>query len=79
MRQDQFKQLQVGNRVTHPPAFIGFLTIVHIETSYGYSTTPASQWINAFTTDAGHRMKACGERSRTIGDTPDVLLLRKIN
>lgn len=30
MRQDQFKQLKVGDRVTHP-AFIGFLTIVHIE------------------------------------------------
>ncbi|MEI2607308.1 MAG: hypothetical protein V9G20_01625 [Candidatus Promineifilaceae bacterium] len=41
MKQDQFKQLKVGDRVTHP-AFIGFLTIVHIETSYDYSTTPAS-------------------------------------
>ncbi|MBP8000074.1 MAG: hypothetical protein KA314_14740 [Chloroflexi bacterium] len=78
MTQDQFKQLQVGDRITHP-AFIGFLTIAHIETTYDYSTTPASQWTDAFTTDTGHRMKACGERSRTIGDTRDVLLLRKIN
>ena len=70
MRQDQFKQLQVGDRITHP-AFIGFLTIAHIETTYDYSTTPASQWTDAFTTDTGHRMK--------IGDTRDVLLLRKIN
>jgi hypothetical protein len=78
MTQDQFKQLQVGDHVTHP-AFIGFLTITHIETTYDYSTTPASQWTNAFTTDTGDRMKACGERSRTIGDMRDVQLLRQID
>lgn len=33
MTQDQFKQLQVGDRITHL-AFIGFLTITHIETTY---------------------------------------------
>jgi hypothetical protein len=78
MTQDQFKQLQVGDRITHP-AFIGFLTIVHNETSYDYSTTPASLWTDAFTTDTGHRMKACGERSRTIGDMRDVQLLWQVN
>lgn len=70
MTQDQFKQLQVGDRVTHP-AFIGFLMIAHIETTYDYSISPASQWTNAFTTDTGHRMK--------IGDTRDVQLLRQVN
>jgi hypothetical protein len=70
MTQDQFKQLQVGDRITHP-AFIGFLTIAHIETTYDCGTTPASQWTDTFTTDTGHRMK--------IGDTRDVLLLRKLD
>lgn len=40
---DEFKQLKVGDRVTHP-AFIGFLMITQIEQSYDYSTMPAAQW-----------------------------------
>ena len=77
MTKDEFKQLKVGDRVTHP-AFIGFLTITQIETSYDYSTTPATKWTDAITVDTGNRLKACGERSRTIIDERDVYLLRKL-
>lgn len=75
MTPDEFKQLRVGDRVTHP-AFIGFLTIVHIEQSYDYEpnavrpTSPPTQWTNAFTVDTGHRLK--------IGDERDMRLLRKL-
>jgi hypothetical protein len=77
MTQDEFKQLQIGDRVTHP-AFIGFLTIANIETSYDYTASPPTQWTWAFTTTTGDRCKACGERSRTISDDRDVSLLRKL-
>lgn len=70
-------QIKVGDRVTHP-AFIGFLTITHIEQSYDYSTSPPTQWTDALTVDTGHRLKACGERSRTIGDEQDVRLLQRL-
>ncbi len=69
MIRDEFKQLKVGDRVTHP-AFIGFLTITLIETSYDYSTTPATKWTNAITVDTGNRLKIIDER--------DVCLLRKL-
>lgn len=69
MTRDEFKQLKVGDRVTHP-AFIGFLTITQIETSYDYSTSPPTQWTDAITTDTGNRLK--------IGDERDVRLLRKL-
>jgi hypothetical protein len=55
MTQDEFKQLKVGDRVTHP-AFIGFLTIVHVEQSYDYKpnavrpTSPPTQWTDALST-----------------------------
>ncbi len=82
MTQNEFKALQVGDRVTHP-AFIGFLTITHIETSYDYSTSPTplppKLYTDAITVDTGHRLKACGERSRTIIDERDLGLLEKIN
>lgn len=68
MTRDEFKQLEVGDRVTHP-AFIGFLTITRIETSYDYSTTPATKWTDAITVDTGDRP--------LIGDERDVRLLRK--
>jgi hypothetical protein len=69
MTEDEFKQLEVGDRVTHP-AFIGFLTITQIETSYDYSTTPATKWTDAITVDSGNRLKIIDER--------DVRLLRKL-
>jgi hypothetical protein len=69
MTQDEFKQLKIGDRVTHP-AFIGFLTIAHVEQSYDYSTSPPTLWTDAFTTDTGHRLK--------IGDERDVRLLQKL-
>lgn len=69
MTRDEFKQLQVGDRVTHPD-FIGFLTVAHIETSYDYSTTPATKWTDTITTDNGRRLKIIDER--------DVRLLRKL-
>lgn len=69
MTRDEFKQLKVGDRVTHP-SFIGFLTIARIETSYDYSTIPATKWTNAITTDTGDRL--------LIGDERDVRLLRKL-
>jgi len=78
MTKDEFKALQVGDRVTHP-SFIGFLTITHIETSFGYSASIPRQYADAITVDTGHRLKACGERSRTIIDERDVGLLKKIN
>jgi len=77
MTRDEFKQLKVGDRVIHP-AFIGFLTITQIETSYDYSKTPATKWTDAITVDTGNRLKACGERSRTIIDERDVRLLQKL-
>ena len=69
MTHDEFKQLKVGDRVTHP-AFIGFLTIAHVEQSYDYRASPPTQWTDAFTTDTGHRLK--------IGDERDVRLLQKL-
>jgi hypothetical protein len=69
MTQDEFKQLKVGDRVTHP-AFMGFLTIANIETSYDYTTSPPTQWTWAFTTTTGDRCK--------ISDDRDVSLLRKL-
>ena len=39
MTRDEFKQLQVGDRVTHP-AFSSSLTIAEVETSYDYATSP---------------------------------------
>lgn len=70
MTKDEFKQLKVGDWVTHP-AFIGFLTIAHIEESYDYTTSPPTRWTDAITTDTGNRLK--------IGDERDVCVLRKIN
>jgi len=69
MTRDEFKQLKVGDRVTHP-AFIGFLTITRIETGYDYNTSPPTQWTDAITTDTGDRL--------LIGDERDVYLLRKL-
>jgi hypothetical protein len=69
MTQDEFKRLKVGDRITHP-AFIGFLTIAHVEHSYDYSTSPPTRWTDAFTTDTGHRLK--------IGDEQDVRLLQRL-
>ena len=69
MTRDEFKQLQVGDRVTHP-AFIGFLTVANIETSYDYSVTPATTWTHAITTDNGRLLK--------IDDRQDVSLLRQL-
>ncbi|MCA9989070.1 MAG: hypothetical protein KDE59_32415, partial [Anaerolineales bacterium] len=75
MTQDEFKQLKAGDRVTHP-AFIGFLTIAHVEQSYDYEpnavrpTSPPTPWTDAFTADTGHRLK--------IGDERDVRLLQKL-
>ena len=70
MTQDEYKQLRVGDRVTHP-AFIGFLTINHIEWSYDYHTSPPTQWTDAITTDTGNRLK--------IGDEREVRLLQKVH
>ena len=69
MTRDEFKQLKVGDRVTHP-AFIGFLTITQIEQSYDYSSLPATQWTDAITVDTGNRLK--------IGDKRDVGMLQKL-
>lgn len=69
MTKDEFKQLKVGDWVTHP-AFIGFLTITRIETSYDYSTLPPTQWTDAITVDTGDRL--------LIGDERDVRLLQKL-
>ena len=67
MTQDEFKQLQVGDRVTHP-AFAEVLVINTVEVSYDYTTRPPTPWTNAITTTTGHRMK--------IGDERDVRLLQ---
>jgi hypothetical protein len=77
MTNDEFKQLQVGDRVTHP-AFAEILTITWIEFSYDYTNSPPTQWTNAITTHNQALCKACGERSRTIGDERDVRLLQKV-
>ena len=81
MTQDEFKQLKVGDRVTHP-AFIGFLIIAHVEQSYDYEpnavrpTSPPTPWTDAKAIpiaprhDTGHRLK--------IGDERDVRLLQKL-
>lgn len=69
MTLNEFKQLKVGDRVIHP-AFIGFLTITRIETSYDYNTSPPTQWTDAITADTGDRLK--------IGDERDVRLLQKL-
>ena len=70
MTRDEFKALQVGDRVTHP-AFIGFLTVTHIEISFDYSVSPPRQYTDAITVDTGHRLKLIDER--------DVRLLKKIS
>jgi hypothetical protein len=68
--EDEFKQLQVGDRVTHP-AFAGPLTVAQIESSYDYSTTPATPWTWSIVTDNGRYLK--------IGDKRDVQLLQKLS
>jgi hypothetical protein len=70
MTRDALKKLQVGDRVTHP-AFIGFLTVTHIETSFDYSVSPSKQYTDAITVGTEHRLKITDER--------DVRLLKKIN
>jgi hypothetical protein len=69
MTREEFKQLQVGDRVTHP-ALIGFLTITHIGQSYDYSNSPPTRWTDAFTVDTGNRLK--------IDDERGVRLLRRL-
>ena len=69
MTRNEFKQLKVGDRVTHP-AFIGFLTITRIETSYDYTTSPPTQWTDAITVDTSDRL--------LIDDERDVRLLQKL-
>ena len=56
MTRDEFKQLQVGDRLTHP-AFIQFLTIVQIETSFDTSTRPPRPWTHSIVTDDGRYLK----------------------
>ncbi len=82
MTGDEFKRLRVGDRVTHP-AFIGFLTIIQVETSANCTTSPPTPRTEAMATDTGHRLNACGEWrppvvSRTFSDEQDVRPLRKL-
>lgn len=70
MTQDEFKQLKVGDRVTHP-AFAEILTITWIEFSYDYSNSPPSKWTNAITV---HNLARC-----KIEDERDVRLLKKVS
>jgi|GEM_PF-5877552 len=69
MTEDEFKQLQVGDRVIHP-AISGVLTITQIESSYDYSTRPATPWTHSIVTHNGRYLK--------IGDKRDVQLLQKL-
>ncbi|MCI0578786.1 MAG: hypothetical protein L0332_13560 [Chloroflexi bacterium] len=69
MTREEFKTLQVGDQVTHP-AFNETLTIVQIETSYDYTTSPPTSWTDAITVHTRDRLK--------IGDTHDVSLLEKV-
>ncbi len=86
----EFKQLKVSDRVTHP-AFIGFLTIIQVETSANCTTSPPTPRTEAIIlrhaqdrlSDTGHRLKACGEwrppvAGRPLGDEQDVRPLRKL-
>jgi hypothetical protein len=70
MTEDDFKQIQVGDKVTHP-AVGGVLTVAQIESSYDYSTTPATLWTWSIVTDNGRYLK--------IGDKRDVQLLQKLS
>ncbi len=87
MTGDEFKRLRVGDRVTHP-AFIGFLTIIQVETSANCTTSPPTEAIilrhaQDRLSDTGHRLKACGEwrppvAGRPLSDEQDVRPLRKL-
>jgi hypothetical protein len=70
MTGEEFKKLKVGDKVTHP-AFAEVLTITDIETSYDYTTRPATLWTDAMRVHTGNRMK--------IGDTRDVSLLQRVS
>jgi hypothetical protein len=78
MTQEEFKQLQVGDQVSHPAT--GIRRITHIETAYDYDRPKQSQWTRpvqaaptytcAITVTGGLRMK--------IGDTNELPRLRKV-
>jgi hypothetical protein len=68
MTEEEFTRLQVGDQVRHP-AYAGTLTIVSRETSYDYSTTPATERTASIVTDNGRLLK--------IGDQRDVAMLQR--
>ncbi len=68
MTQEEFKQLQVGDRVSHPAT--GVRRIIHIESAYDYGRPKPSWYTCAITVTGGLRMK--------IGDTNELPRLRKV-
>ncbi len=78
MTEDEFKQLQVGDQVSHPAT--GIRHIIHIETAYDYdspkrplqplSVQASPTYTCAITVTDGLRMK--------IGDTKELKRLRKV-
>jgi len=70
MTQDEFKQLQVGDQVSHPA--VGIQRIIHIETAYDYDSPvrPFPAYTHTITVTGGRRMK--------IGDTKEAARLRKV-
>ena len=71
MTKDQFKQLQVGDRFTHP-RFIGFFTIAHIETWYEWPHGPGTPGVEttiSITTTDGRYLKI---------DDPDAAQITKL-
>jgi len=70
MTGEEFKQLQVGDRVSHPA--IGIRLITHIETAYDYDSPvrPFLTYTHTITVTDGRRMK--------IGDTEELKRLRKV-
>jgi hypothetical protein len=70
MTEENFKQLQVGDQVSHPA--IGIRRIIHIETAYDYDSPvrPFPAYTYTITVTGGRRMK--------IGDTNELKRLRKV-
>lgn len=70
MTKEEFRQLQVGDQVSHPAT--GIHCITHIETAYDYDSPvrPFLTYTHTITVTDGRRMK--------IGDAKEVARLRKV-
>ena len=78
MTKEEFRQLQVGDQVSHPAT--GIHCITHIETAYDYDSPvrPLRPYsVQAFPTYT-HTITVTDGRRMKIGDAKEVVRLRKV-